>query len=104
MAADRASRLRHPADYGAQPGYQRPTRLSEPACLPDANRLRDPAGVQQRWATRRRYSPTPTNTMRAALVLAFLFPRPGWIVGLIARSQLKRSNEQGDGLAYRGSS
>ncbi|HEX4250605.1 MAG TPA: DUF4190 domain-containing protein [Pseudonocardia sp.] len=46
------------------------------------------------------YSPTPTNTMAVlSLVLAFLFPPAGVIVGLVARSQLKRSNEQGDGLA-----
>jgi hypothetical protein len=45
----------------------------------------------------------PTNTMAIlALVLAFVFAPAGLILGIVARRQIKRSGEEGDGLALAG--
>ncbi len=46
--------------------------------------------------------PRPAGTSGlaiTALVLAFLFPIIGLILGYVARSQIKKTGEQGDGLA-----
>jgi hypothetical protein len=49
------------------------------------------------------YYPAPTNTLAIlALIFAFLFPIAGVICGHIARSQIKRTGEGGDGLALAG--
>jgi 3-oxoacyl-[acyl-carrier protein] reductase len=48
------------------------------------------------------YAP-PTNTLAiVALVLGFVFPIGGIICGHIARNQIKRTGEGGDGLALAG--
>lgn len=48
------------------------------------------------------YAP-PTNTLAiVALVLGFVFPIGGIICGHIARSQIRRTGEGGDGLALAG--
>lgn len=48
------------------------------------------------------YAP-PTNTLAiVALVLGFVFPIGGIVCGHIARSQIKRTGEGGDGLALAG--
>ncbi len=48
------------------------------------------------------YAP-PTNTLAiVALVLAFIVPLGGIICGHIARGQIKRTGEGGDGLALAG--
>jgi Domain of unknown function (DUF4190) len=45
----------------------------------------------------------PTNTMAIlALVLAFAFAPAGLIVGILARRQIRRTGEEGDGLALAG--
>ena len=91
-------------DYGAQPGYPsgQPGYPNEPAYQTQQSYVTQP-GYSTQLGYAPPYSPTPTNTMAVlSLVLAFLFPPAGVIVGLIARSQLKRSNEQGDGLATAG--
>ncbi|WP_051515558.1 DUF4190 domain-containing protein [Candidatus Blastococcus massiliensis] len=45
----------------------------------------------------------PTNSLAiASLVLAFVFAPAGLITGIIARRQIKRTNEDGDGLALAG--
>lgn len=53
---------------------------------------------QQNWQ-----QPRPTNVLAVlALVFAFLFAPLGIVFGHIARSQIKRTGEQGDGLALAG--
>jgi hypothetical protein len=83
--------------YGTQPGYpNQPSYQTQPAYAGQPG-----YGTQLGYAPP--YSPTPTNAMAVlSLVLAFVFPPAGVVVGLVARSQLKRSNEQGDGLATAG--
>jgi hypothetical protein len=45
----------------------------------------------------------PTNTMAIlALVMAFVFAPVGLILGIIARKQIARTGEDGDGLALAG--
>ena len=84
--------------YAQQPGYPyQPTHGTQPTSY-----VNQP-GYSAELGYAPPYSPTPTNTMAVlSLVLAFLFPPAGVVVGLVARSQLQRSNEQGDGLATAG--
>jgi preprotein translocase subunit SecG len=45
----------------------------------------------------------PTNTMAIlALVMAFTFAPAGLVLGIIARRQIRRTGEDGDGLALAG--
>jgi hypothetical protein len=45
----------------------------------------------------------PTNTLAIlALVLAFVFAPAGLILGIVARKQIRRTGEEGDGLALAG--
>ncbi|SNR62354.1 DUF4190 domain-containing protein [Blastococcus mobilis] len=45
----------------------------------------------------------PTNTMAIlALVLAFVFAPAGLVLGIVARRQIRRTGEDGDGLALAG--
>ncbi|MBA3278819.1 MAG: DUF4190 domain-containing protein [Geodermatophilaceae bacterium] len=47
--------------------------------------------------------PPPTNTMAIlAIVFAFVFSPLGIVFGFIARSQIRQTGEQGDGLALAG--
>ncbi|MDQ1663085.1 MAG: hypothetical protein QOJ68_3065 [Blastococcus sp.] len=49
------------------------------------------------------YGPPPTNpTAIAALVLAFVVPPAGIVMGISARRQIRRTGEQGGGLALAG--
>ena len=49
------------------------------------------------------YGPPPTNaTAIAALVMAFVVPPAGIFLGVSARRQIRRTGEQGDGLALAG--
>lgn len=49
------------------------------------------------------YSQPPTNTLAIlALIFGFMFPIAGIICGHIARGQIKRTGESGDGLALAG--
>lgn len=49
------------------------------------------------------YGPRPTNALAVlALVFGFLFAPLGIVFGHIARSQIKRTGEEGDGLALAG--
>jgi uncharacterized protein DUF4190 len=49
------------------------------------------------------YGPRPTNTMAIlALVLAFVFAPAGLVLGIVARKQIRRTGEEGDGLALAG--
>jgi hypothetical protein len=45
----------------------------------------------------------PTNTMAIlALVMAFVFAPAGLVLGILARKQIARTGEEGDGLALAG--
>ena len=45
----------------------------------------------------------PTNTMAIlALVMAFVFAPAGLVLGIVARKQIRRTGEDGDGLALAG--
>ncbi|MFD2090767.1 DUF4190 domain-containing protein [Blastococcus deserti] len=45
----------------------------------------------------------PTNTMAIlALVLAFVFPPAGLVLGIVARRQIRQTGEDGEGLALAG--
>jgi hypothetical protein len=47
--------------------------------------------------------PRPTNQLAiVSLVLAFVFPPAGLVVGIVARRQIRRTGEDGDGLALAG--
>jgi uncharacterized protein DUF4190 len=85
--------------YAGQPGYpNQPTYQPRP---PYPGQPGYGTGTQLGYAPP--YAPRPTNVMAVlSLVLAFLFPPAGVIVGLVARSQLKKSDEQGEGLATAG--
>lgn len=49
------------------------------------------------------YYQAPTNTLAIlALVFGFVFPIAGIICGHLARAQIKRTGESGDGLALAG--
>jgi hypothetical protein len=49
------------------------------------------------------YPAAPTNTLAIlALLFGFMFPIAGIICGHIARGQIKRTGESGDGLALAG--
>jgi len=49
------------------------------------------------------YPAAPTNTLAIlALVFGFMFPIAGIICGHIARGQIKRTGESGDGFALAG--
>src|SRR3712207_4223948 len=66
-----------PPSYGPSPGYPQP-------------------GYPYAWGR-------PTNTMAIlALVMAFVFPPAGLILGVIARKQIRQTGEDGDGLALAG--
>lgn len=62
-----------------------------------------PYGYQQQYPQQNWQQPRPTNVLAVlALVFAILFAPLGIVFGHIARSQIKRTGEQGDGLALAG--
>jgi len=72
-----------PPGYGPPPGYP-PPGYGAPGYPPPA------------WGR-------PTNTMAiVALVMAFVFAPAGLILGIVARKQIRRTGEDGDGLALAG--
>jgi hypothetical protein len=72
-----------PPGYGPPPGYP-PPGYGAPGYPPAA------------WGR-------PTNTMAIlALVMAFVFAPAGLILGIVARKQIRRTGEDGDGLALAG--
>jgi hypothetical protein len=75
--------------YGyAAPGYAAPG-YGAPGYGP-------PPGYAPQW-------PRPTNTMAIlALVMAFVFAPAGFILGIVARRQIRQTGEQGEGLALAG--
>jgi hypothetical protein len=75
-----------PPGYGPAPGYGPPP----------------PYGVNVGYGVQF-YGPRPTNTMAIlSLVLAFVFAPAGLVLGIMARQQIRRTGEEGDGLALAG--
>lgn len=60
-----------------------------------------PQGAAGPWQPRPApYDVAPTNGLAiAALVVAFVFAPAGLVMGILAKGQIARSGEQGDGLA-----
>ena len=96
---------------GGQPGYGQPGQpaYGQPGYGQSAYGQQDygqqygqpgygqPAYAPQQWG------PRPTNTMAIlALVMAFIFPLAGLILGILARRQIARTGEEGSGLALAG--
>jgi hypothetical protein len=75
-----------PAGYG-QPGGWAPAGYGQPGGYPPPP-----------WALRR-----PTNTLAiVSLVLAFVCAPAGLVLGVVARRQIRRTGEEGAGLALAG--
>ena len=78
-----------PPGYG-QPYGQQPYGQQAPGYGPPVGYAQPPFG-------------RPTNTMAIlALVMAFVFPPAGLVLGILARKQIARTGEEGDGLALAG--
>lgn len=86
--------------YGQQPGYDQQAAYSQPYPQPPAYGQPAYAGYPQAGA----YAPAPaTNTMAIlALIFGIIVAPLGVVFGFIARSQIKRTGESGDGLALAG--
>jgi len=49
------------------------------------------------------YGPRPTNVLAIlSLVFAFVFAPAGLVLGVLARKQIRRTGEDGDGMALAG--
>ncbi|MCU1477941.1 MAG: hypothetical protein JWQ64_2634 [Subtercola sp.] len=97
-------------DSQQQPGQQYPPAAYPPAqYTPAAPAQYPPAQYPPAQYPPAQYAPAPyptappTNVLAIiALVLAFVFPIGGIVLGHIALSQIKRTGEQGHGLALAG--
>ena len=79
-----------PPGYGQQPYGQPAYGQQMPGYGPPVGYAQPPFG-------------RPTNTMAIlALVMAFAFPPAGLILGILARKQISRTGEDGDGYALAG--
>jgi hypothetical protein len=89
--------------YGQQPPYGQP-QAQQPA-YGQQQYGQQPYG-QPAYGQQPGYPPAygrPTNTLAIlALVLAFIFAPAGLILGIVARKQIRRTGEDGDGLALAG--
>jgi hypothetical protein len=90
----------YPQQGYAQPGYGQPAygQAASGYAAPGygAPGYGPPPGYAPQW-------PRPTNTMAIlALVMAFVFAPAGFILGIVARRQIRQTGEQGDGLALAG--
>ena len=82
--------------YG-QPAYGQPA-YGQPAYGQQVPGYGQPVG----YAMPPQYG-RPANTMAIlALVMAFVFPPAGLVLGILARKQIARTGEEGDGLALAG--
>lgn len=89
--------------YPAPPSYQAPKSSTEPQPYP-AQPQAYPAPQPQPYGYAQQYpAAAPTNTLAiVALILGFVLPLGGIICGHIALSQIKRTGENGRGLALAG--
>lgn len=100
--------------YGQQPSYEQPPAYGQPPAQPYPSQGYDPSGYGQQQPYPAAgygqppgygYPPAaaPTNTMAIlALIFAFVFAPLGIVFGFIARGQIKRTGESGEGLALAG--
>jgi hypothetical protein len=103
--------------YGQQPAYGQPTAQPGYGQQPYGQPQYGQQGYGQQgygqqgygqpaYGQQPGYPPAygrPTNTMAIlALVLAFVFAPAGLILGIVARRQIKRTGEEGNGLALAG--
>lgn len=91
--------------YAPQPGYQQPGY--PPSGYPQPGYQQPPAGAYGAYyGYQPQYPPPPargTNIMAImAIVFAFVFSPLGIVFGIIARKQISRTGEEGDGLALAG--
>lgn len=95
--------------YGTPPASGQPYGQStsgqpfgQPGYGPEA--YKQPYGQPGQPGYGQPYAPVaPTNTMAIlSLVFAFVFPIAGIVMGHIAKKQIRRTGEQGDGLATAG--
>lgn len=91
--------------YAPQPGYQQPGY--PPSGYPQPGYQQPPAGAYGAYyGYQPQYPPPPargTNIMAImAIVFAFVFSPLGIVFGIIARKQIARTGEEGDGLALAG--
>jgi len=88
-----------PPAYGPPPGYGSPPAYGPPpGQAPHPGYGPPPGYAPPPWAWRR-----PTNPLAIlSLVLAFVFAPAGLVLGIIARRQIKQTQEDGDGLALAG--
>ena len=91
-----------PPQYAPQPAYG-PPAYGPPAYGPPAY---GPPGYGPPGYGPPGFPPVyvrPTNTMAIlSLVMAFVFAPAGLVLGIVARKQIKRTGEDGDGLALTG--
>jgi Domain of unknown function (DUF4190) len=104
----------YPTEYGQQntpgtgyapPGYDPRSGYGQQSYYPQPGYPPPPTGMYGPPAGYAPYPPAapPTNTMAIlALVLAFVFAPLGIVFGIIARNQIARTGEGGDGLALAG--
>ena len=94
-----------PPGYAPAPVYQQPPYGQPPPSYPAGYQ---PGYGQQPYGYGPPGYPPPgysrgTNTMAIlALVLAFVIPPAGIVLGVIARKQIRQTGEEGDGLALAG--
>jgi hypothetical protein len=85
-----------PSGYGQQSGYGPPPGYGQQSGYGPAPAYGPGYGPQF-------YGPRQTNTMAIlALVMAFVAAPAGLVLGIIARKQIRRTGEEGDGLALAG--
>lgn len=87
--------------YGQQP-YGQPAYGQQPYGQPTYGQPGPGYGLPVGYATTPQYG-RPTNTMAIlALVTAFVFAPGGLVLGILARKQIAKTGEDGDGLALAG--
>jgi hypothetical protein len=93
-----------PAQY-AQPQYAQPQYAQPQYAQPPYGQQWQPPYGQTPYGPGYGAAPygRPTNSLAIlSLVLAFVFAPAGLITGIIARRQIRRTHEDGDGLALAG--
>ena len=94
--ASRTAEPAGPPPYGPPPGYPPPPAYGAPGYGPPPGYGYPPPGYPGAWRR-------PTNTLAIlALVMAFVFAPAGLVLGIVARKQIKRTGEDGEGLALAG--
>jgi hypothetical protein len=90
-----------PPPYG-QPTFGQPTYGQPPYGQPAYGQQPPGYGPPVGYAPAPQFG-RPTNTMAIlALVMAFVFAPAGLVLGILARKQIARTGEDGDGLALAG--